>query len=51
MIVLRTVTKGFQDFLPKLTPSDSESEAAKNHRASISEELVEDAIHSFNSNP
>ena len=31
----RTVDKGFRDFLKKLTPLEGESEAAKNHRASI----------------
>ena len=31
----RTVDEGFRDFLPKLTPSTWESDAAKNHRASI----------------
>ena len=31
----RTVDEGFRDFLPKLTPSDYESYAAKRHRASI----------------
>jgi hypothetical protein len=31
----RTVDEGFRDFLRKLTPSSSESEAAKNHRKSI----------------
>ena len=31
----RTIDEGFRDFLAKLTPSDSESEAAKRHRASI----------------
>lgn len=31
----RTVDEGFRDFLLKLTPSTSESQAAKNHRASI----------------
>lgn len=31
----RTVNQGFQNFLAQLTPSNSESEAAKNHRESI----------------
>ena len=31
----RTIDEGFRDFLTKLTPSDYESTAAKNHRASI----------------
>lgn len=31
----RTIHEGFVDFLPKLTPSTFESEAAKKHRASI----------------
>ena len=31
----RTANEGFQDFLKKLTPSSYESEAAKQHRASI----------------
>lgn len=31
----RTVDEGFRDFLTRLTPSTVESEAAKNHRASI----------------
>jgi hypothetical protein len=31
----RTIDEGFRDFLAKLTPSDYESTAAKNHRASI----------------
>ena len=31
----RTVDEGFRDFLSKLTPSNSETEAAKQHRASI----------------
>ncbi len=31
----RTVDEGFRDFLKKLTPSSYESDAAKNHRASI----------------
>lgn len=31
----RTIDEGFRDFLIKLTPSTTESQAAKNHRASI----------------
>jgi len=31
----RTIDEGFRDFLTKLTPSGTESQAAKNHRASI----------------
>lgn len=31
----RTIDEGFRDFLANLTPSDYESTAAKNHRASI----------------
>ncbi len=31
----RTINEGFQDFHKKLTPSDSETDAAKRHRASI----------------
>ncbi|HYU71508.1 MAG TPA: hypothetical protein VEL31_02410 [Ktedonobacteraceae bacterium] len=31
----RTIDEGFRDFLTKLTPSTAESQAAKNHRASI----------------
>jgi len=31
----RTVDEGFRDFLSKLTPSSTESQAAKGHRASI----------------
>ena len=31
----RTVDEGFRDFLQKLTPSSYETQAAKNHRASI----------------
>lgn len=31
----RTIDEGFRDFLPKLTPSSYESDAAKRHRASI----------------
>lgn len=31
----RTIDEGFRDFLTKLTPSATESQAAKNHRASI----------------
>lgn len=38
----RTVDEGFRDFLTKLTPSDTESEAAKGHRASIETRLIKD---------
>lgn len=31
----RTIDEGFRDFLPRLTPSGTESEGAKKHRASI----------------
>lgn len=31
----RTIDEGFRDFLTKLTPSTAETQAAKNHRASI----------------
>ena len=31
----KTVEEGFQTFLKRLTPSETESEAAKRHRASI----------------
>ncbi len=31
----RTIDEGFKDFLVKLTPSSTESQSAKNHRASI----------------
>ncbi len=31
----RTIDEGFRDFLTKLTPSATESQAARNHRASI----------------
>lgn len=31
----RTIDEGFRDFLTQLTPSSTETEAAKNHRASI----------------
>ena len=31
----RTVNQGFEDFLKRLTPSSTESKAAKDHRASI----------------
>ena len=36
----RTINEGFQDFLKKLTPSDSETDAARKHRASI-EQCIE----------
>lgn len=35
----RTIEEGFRDFLPKLTPSGTESEAAKSHRHSIETRL------------
>ena len=35
----RTVDKGFRDFLQTLTPTTGESQAAKNHRASIKARL------------
>jgi len=35
----RTVDEGFRDFLPKLTPSTGETQAAKTHRASIESRL------------
>lgn len=35
----RTIDEGFRDFLSKLTPSSSESEAAKSHRYSIETRL------------
>ena len=38
----RTIDEGFRDFLPKLTPSGAESEAAKSHRASIDARLKRD---------
>lgn len=38
----RTVDEGFRDFLPKLTPSGAESDAAKAHRASIESRLKQD---------
>lgn len=38
----RTVDEGFRDFLVKLTPSTTESEAAKSHRASIKARLAND---------
>ena len=38
----RTVDEGFRDFLPKLTPSGTESDAAKSHRASIELRLKRD---------
>jgi len=38
----RTVEEGFRDFLPKLTPSAVETEAAKRHRASIKARLERD---------
>ncbi len=38
----RTIDEGFRDFLTKLTPSSSETEAAKSHRASIEARLKRD---------
>lgn len=38
----RTIDEGFRDFLAKLTPSGTESEAAKSHRASIAARLKND---------
>jgi hypothetical protein len=38
----RTVDEGFRDFLARLTPSATESEAAKAHRASIEARLKSD---------
>ena len=38
----RTVDEGFRDFLPKLTPSSGETDAAKKHRASIKARLERD---------
>ena len=38
----RTIEDGFQDFLIKLRPSSSETEAAKSHRASIEARLKQD---------
>ena len=38
----RTVDEGFRDFLTKLTPSATESQAAKSHRASIETRLKTD---------
>lgn len=38
----RTIDEGFRDFLPKLTPTASETEAAKSHRASIEARLKRD---------
>src|SRR5437879_6168918 len=38
----RTIDEGFRDFLCKLTPSGTESEAAKRHRASIEARLKTD---------
>src|SRR5437867_6333501 len=35
----RTIDEGFRDFLTKLTPTGTESEAAKSHRASIETRL------------
>ncbi len=38
----RTIDEGFRDFLTKLTPSSSETEAAKSHRSSIETRLKRD---------
>ena len=38
----RTIDQGFRDFLTKLTPSSSEAQAAKSHRASIEARLKRD---------
>ncbi len=38
----KTIDEGFRTFLGRLTPSDSYSEAAKNHRASIEARLKQD---------
>lgn len=38
----RTIDDGFRDFLSTLTPSSTETEAAKNHRASIKTRLEKD---------
>jgi len=38
----RTVDEGFRDFLAKLTPSEYESESARNHRYSIKTRLEKD---------
>jgi len=38
----RTVDEGFRDFLTKLTPSATESQAARSHRASIEARLKTD---------
>jgi len=38
----RTIDEGFRDFLTKLTPSSSETEAARSHRASIEARLKTD---------
>lgn len=38
----RTVDEGFRDFLTRLTPSSTESDAAKSHRASIEGRLKSD---------
>jgi Second Messenger Oligonucleotide or Dinucleotide Synthetase domain len=38
----RTIDEGFRDFLAKLTPNSSETEAAKSHRASIEARLKRD---------
>jgi len=38
----RTVDEGFRDFLPRLTPTTTESSAASKHRASIKSRLEKD---------
>lgn len=38
----RTIDEGFRDFLSRLTPSSTESDAAKSHRASIETRLEKD---------
>jgi hypothetical protein len=38
----RTIDEGFRDFLAKLTPRSSETDAAKSHRASIETRLKQD---------
>ena len=35
----RTIDEGFRDFLQKLTPSNTETEAARRHRASIEQSI------------
>lgn len=38
----RTIAEGFRDFLTKLTPSGTESDSAKSHRASVEARLKRD---------